>query len=230
LEEDMPAIEAGLQPLDRLIQLDGQDIVSGAFLNMYLAKNGDRSIEVTVDRNGEAVIIPIKPIIKEGETSPRFGFAYDFEYKTEIVHVNPAQQIVIFADTMKRTLYALLHKGSDVHIRNMSGPVGIVHSLTRMAEISIIDLLWMLALINVNLAIFNLLPIPVLDGGHMLFATISKGIGRPLPRKVMENVQGAFMILLLCFIIYVSFFDINRVGYDIGLIEEKMVEATTDEP
>ncbi len=230
LEDDMPAIEAGLQPLDRLIQLDGQDIVSGAFLTMYLAKNGDRSIDVTVDRNGEEVIIPIKPRIKEGETSPRFGFAYDFQYKTEIVHVNPAQQIVIFADTMKRTLYALLHKDSNVQVRNMSGPVGIVHGLTRMAEIGFIDLLWMLALINVNLAIFNLLPIPVLDGGHMLFATISKGIGRPLPRKLMENVQGAFMILLLCFVIYVSFFDINRVGYDIGLIEEEPLEQVEDAP
>ena len=230
LEDDMPAIEAGLQPLDRLIQLDGQDIVSGAFLTMYLAKNGDRSIDVTVDRNGEEVIIPIKPRIKEGETSPRFGFAYDFQYKTEIVHVNPAQQIVIFADTMKRTLYALLHKDSNVQVRNMSGPVGIVHGLTRMAEIGFIDLLWMLALINVNLAIFNLLPIPVLDGGHMLFATISKGIGRPLPRKLMENVQGAFMILLLCFVIYVSFFDINRVGYDIGLIEEEPLEQAEDAP
>lgn len=229
-EDDMPAIEAGLQPLDRLIQLDGQDIVSGAFLTMYLAKNGDRSIDVTVDRNGEEVIIPIKPRIKEGEISPRFGFAYDFQYKTEIVHVNPAQQIVIFADTMKRTLYALLHKDSNVQVRNMSGPVGIVHGLTRMAEIGFIDLLWMLALINVNLAIFNLLPIPVLDGGHMLFATISKGIGRPLPRKLMENVQGAFMILLLCFVIYVSFFDINRVGYDIGLIEEEPLEQVEDAP
>jgi regulator of sigma E protease len=225
LEEGMPAIEAGLEPLDRLIQLDGQDIVSGAFLSMYLAKNGDGTINVTVDREGEQLVIPIKPKIKPGEDSPRFGFAYDFDYKTEIDHVNPAQQIAIFADTMKRTLYALVHKDSNVAVKNMSGPAGIVHGLTRMAEIGFIDLLWMLALINVNLAIFNLLPIPVLDGGHILFATISKVIGRPLPRRLMENVQGAFMIMLLGFVIYVSFFDINRIGYDIGLIEDEPVET-----
>ncbi|MBL6838073.1 MAG: site-2 protease family protein, partial [Puniceicoccaceae bacterium] len=63
--------------------------------------------------------------------------------------------------------------------------------------------------------------IPVLDGGHMLFATISKIIGRPLPRRLMENVQGAFMILLLGFVIYVSFFDVSRVGRDIGLIQDE---------
>lgn len=226
LEADMPAIESGLEAMDRLIKLDGEIIISGAFLNTYLSKHGDRSIDVTVERKGKEVTIPIQPRIKEGETSPRFGFAYDFQYKTERVHYNPVEQLYRFAETMKMTLYALIHKNSDVKVKNMSGPVGIVHGLTRMAQIGFIDLLWMLALINVNLAIFNLLPIPVLDGGHMLFATISKLIGRPLPQKFIENLQGAFMILLLGFVIYVSFFDVGRVGRDIGLIDD---EAATEE-
>ena len=221
LEPDMPAIESGLEPMDRLIKLDGEVIISGAFLNTYLSKHGDRSIDVTVERKGKEVTLPIHPRTKEGETSPRFGFAYDFQYKTERVHYNPVEQLYRFAETMKMTLYALIHKNSDVKVKNMSGPVGIVHGLTRMAQIGFIDLLWMLALINVNLAIFNLLPIPVLDGGHMLFATISKMIGRPLPQKFMENLQGAFMILLLGFVIYVSFFDVGRVGRDIGLISDE---------
>ena len=226
LEPDMPAIESGLEPMDRLIKLDGEVIISGAFLNTYLSKYGDRSIDVTVERKGKELTIPIQPRIKEGETSPRFGFAYDFQYKTERVHYNPVEQLYRFAETMKMTLFALIHKNSDVKVKNMSGPVGIVHGLTRMAQIGFIDLLWMLALINVNLAIFNLLPIPVLDGGHMLFATISKLIDRPLPQKFMENLQGAFMILLLVFVIYVSFFDVGRVGRDIGLIDD---EAPTEE-
>ena len=220
LEPGMPAIDAGLEPGDRLIQLDGEAIISGAFLSTYLANHGDRSIDVTVERDGKQITLPIKPRIKEGEQSPRFGFAYDFQYKTEVVHYNPIEQLYRFAETMKMTLYALIHKNSDVKVKNMSGPVGIVHGLTRMAQVGFIDLLWMLALINVNLAIFNLLPIPVLDGGHMLFATLSKLIGRPLPQKLMENVQGAFMVLLLGFVIYVSFFDVGRVGRDIGLIED----------
>ena len=227
LEPDMPAIEAGLKPGDRLIRLDGEDIISGAFLSTYLTKYGDRNIDVTVERDGKELTLPIQPKIKEGEQSPRFGFAYDFQYKTEVVHYNPVEQLYRFAETMKMTLYALIHKNSDVRVKNMSGPVGIVHGLTRMAQIGFIDLLWMLALINVNLAIFNLLPIPVLDGGHMLFATISKIIGRPLPRRLMENVQGAFMVLLLCFVIYVSFFDVGRLGRDVGLIDDEApVEET----
>lgn len=220
LEPGMPAAEAGLERGDRLLRLDGKDIISGGFLTTYLARYGDRTIEVTVERNGRELSLSIQPRIKEGETSARFGFAYDFEYKTERVHYNPVEQLYRFAETMKMTLYALIHRNSDVRVKNMSGPVGIVHGLTRMAQIGFIDLLWMLALINVNLAIFNLLPIPVLDGGHMLFATISKLIGRPLPQRLMENVQGAFMILLLGFVIYVSFFDVGRVGRDIGLLDD----------
>ena len=224
LEADMPAIEAGLKPGDRLIRLDGEDIISGAFLKTYLDKYGDRSIDVTVEREGKQLTLPIQPKIKVGEESPRFGFAYDFKYKTQTVYYNPIEQLYRFAETMKMTLYALIHKNSDVGVKNMSGPVGIVHGLTRMAQVGFIDLLWMLALINVNLAIFNLLPIPVLDGGHMLFATAAKVIGRPLPRKLLENMQGAFMLILLSFIIYVSFFDVGRVGRDIGLIKEETPE------
>lgn len=220
LDPEMPAYEAGLQPGDRLLALDGNDIISGDYLAQYLSRHGDRSIDVTYEREGEVTTVAIQPRVKKGETSPRFGFAYRFDYKKERIHYNPVEQLHLFVDTMRRTLYALVNKNSNVQVKNMSGPVGIVHGLTRMAQIDLIDLLWMLALINVNLAIFNLLPIPVLDGGHMVFATISKCIGRPLPQRLMEKVQGGFMILLLGFILYVTFFDVSRLGYDVGLIDD----------
>ncbi|HBO58038.1 MAG TPA: hypothetical protein DD622_06315, partial [Opitutae bacterium] len=168
--------------------------------------------------------------VKAGELSPRFGFAYDYPFKTERVHYNPPEQILQFANTMRRTLFALIHKGSDVKVRNMSGPVGIVHGLSTMARYGWVDLIWFLALINVNLALFNLLPIPVLDGGHMLFATLSKVIGRPLPRKLMESTQFAFVLLLLGFVAYVSFFDIGRVGRSAGLIHDDGVANEAVDP
>ena len=112
---------------------------------------------------------------------------------------------------MQRTLYALLNTNSDVGLKNMSGPVGIIHGLNIMARQGWVDFIWFLALINVNLAIFNLLPIPVLDGGHMLFATLSKILRRPLPVSIMVNLQTAFVSLLLLFIVYVTFFDLRRI-------------------
>ena len=229
LESDMPGLAAGLQTGDRILELDGERVISSGFLSTYLANHGDRSIAITVERDGDTIVIPVQPRIKAGEQLPRFGFAYDYPFKTERVHYNPAEQMLQFANTMRQTLYALIHRDSDVKVRNMSGPVGIVHGLSTMARYGWVDLIWFLALINVNLALFNLLPIPVLDGGHMLFATIAKLIGRPLPRKLMERVQFAFVLLLLAFVAYVSFFDIGRVGRSAGLIkDEAPVEAPAE--
>lgn len=213
LEPNMPAYQAGLKIKDRLIALDGESITSGAFLKTYLIKNQNRSIDVTVKRNGQTLILPIQPRIKTeaGETKPRFGFAYDYDYKVQRIHEDPITQLAGFAQTMQRTLYALLNTNSDVGLKNMSGPVGIIHGLNIMARQGWVDFIWFLALINVNLAIFNLLPIPVLDGGHMLFATLSKILKRPLPISIMVNLQTAFVSLLLLFIVYVTFFDLRRI-------------------
>jgi regulator of sigma E protease len=213
LENNMPAYQAGLQIQDRLIALDGELITSGAFLKTYLTKNQNRSINVTIKRNGQTLILPIQPRIKTeaGETQPRFGFAYDYDYKVQRIHEDPITQLSGFAQTMQRTLYALLNKNSDVGLKNMSGPVGIIHGLNIMARQGWVHFIWFLALINVNLAIFNLLPIPVLDGGHMLFATLSKILRRPLPLSIMVNLQTTFVTLLLIFVVYVTFFDLRRI-------------------
>lgn len=220
VQSNMPAAAAGLQSGDKLLALDGNPIESSAFLSLYLKNHTGGPINLTVQRNGEEVVLPIEPKIAPGENSPRFGFAYIYEAKMEHVHRNPVEQMVIMANNMRQTLYALVNTNSDVRVRNMSGPVGIVHGLSSMARYGIMDLIWFLALINVNLALFNLLPIPVLDGGHMFFATVSKIIGRPLPRKLMENLQVGFVLLLLSFVVYVSFFDVKRVGLDIGVIND----------
>ena len=230
VQRGMPAAAAGMLPGDQPVALNGEPITSSAFLSVYLKKHQGGPIDVTLLREGEEVILAIEPKIAPGEESPRFGFAYYYEAQTEHVHRNPIEQLGIMAYTMKSTLVALVHSDSDVKVRNMSGPVGIVHGLTAMARYGWIDLIWFLALINVNLAIFNVLPIPVLDGGHMLFATIAKVIGRPLPRKVMEAAYTACIALLLSFVIYVSFFDVKRVGKDIGIgQDEESVAAQAEE-
>jgi regulator of sigma E protease len=235
VQENMPAFEAGLLPGDQPIALNNEPITSSAFLSVYLKNHKGGIINVTVLREGNEVTLPIEPRIASGEDSPRFGFSYYYEAQTELVHLNPVEQISAMARTMKSTLVALVSPKSDVKVRNMSGPVGIVHGLTAMARYGWIDLIWFLALINVNLAIFNVLPIPVLDGGHMLFATISKITGRPLPRKIMEGAYTACIVMLLSFVIYVSFFDVKRVGQDMGIGQDMEApaaqpeEATTEE-
>ena len=94
------------------------------------------------------------------------------------------------------------------------------------AQADIRLVLWFTILVNINLAIFNLLPIPVLDGGHMLFATVAKIRGRALPSNFIMTTQSVFMMLLLTMILYVSFFDVRRLVRD---NTPPPSEETTDE-
>jgi regulator of sigma E protease len=93
--------------------------------------------------------------------------------------------------------------------------VGIARGFHQTAQIDIRLVLWFTILVNVNLAMFNLLPLPVLDGGHMLFATIGKLRGRPLPPSFIVNVQTVFVALLFTMVLYVSFFDVRRIARDV---------------
>ena len=221
VQESMPAFEAGMLPGDQILALDGQAVTSSAFLSLYLDKHEGGLIDVSILREDKEVVLPIEPRVATGETRPRFGFAYGYNIPTVRVHLNPFEQITAMARQMKQTLTALISLKSDVKIGNMSGPIGIVHGLTTMVRYGWIDLIWFLALINVNLAIFNLLPIPVLDGGHMTFATYRKLTGRPVPRRIMEGSFTICIVLLLSFMAYVSYRDALRVGLDAGFIENK---------
>ena len=137
------------------------------------------------------------------------GFTPKFKIIT--TYPNPLTLIVRRVKDMYLTLTGLVSPQSDVKLRNMSGPVGIVNHLSVFAKIGFKKLLWFVVFINVNLAILNLLPIPVLDGGHMMFATIEKIRGKPLPIPFLERAQMLFVVLLFSFMLYVTFFDVQRI-------------------
>jgi regulator of sigma E protease len=92
----------------------------------------------------------------------------------------------------------------------MSGPVGIAHVLYLSARDSLAMLLFLVIFINVNLAIVNLLPIPALDGGHIVFAIVEAIRGKPLPQKFLATSQLVFMALLLSLMAYITLHDIGR--------------------
>lgn len=116
-------------------------------------------------------------------------------------------------DSLRMTttvLGALLHPQSDIQVKNLSGPVSIGRMIHQASKISFRTLLWLTAFINVNLALLNLLPIPVLDGGHMLFATIAKLRGGRLPAQLVAGAQSVFMVLILGLMCYILFYDSLR--------------------
>ena len=218
LQPDMPAIKAGLEEGDQLVSVDGNKIFSFAHLVDYLMKleNG-KEIALTVRKGAESGLeqtynlLPVEKDMQEGNiVTKRKLIGFSPRFKTITTYPNPLLLIVSRVKDMYHTLTGLVSPQSDVKLRNMSGPVGIVNNLSIFASIGFKKLLWFVVFINVNLAILNLLPIPVLDGGHMVFATIEKLRGKPLPLAFLERSQMLFVVLLFSFMLYVTFFDFQR--------------------
>jgi regulator of sigma E protease len=131
-----------------------------------------------------------------------------------ITHPEPVAQIKETVVGMYRTITAMLSPSSDIGPSKLTGPIGIAREFHRQAKWDFRRVLWFTILLNVNLAIFNLLPIPVLDGGQMVFATIARLRGRALPLNFVMTAQSVFMVLLLSMAIYVSIFDLRRWARD----------------
>jgi regulator of sigma E protease len=127
-----------------------------------------------------------------------------------LTYPDPVSQITDNFVMTFRVLAGLINPQSDLSVSKLSGPVGIIRMFNATAQSDFRLVLWFTILVNVNLAIFNLLPIPVLDGGQMLFATVARLRGRALPANFIMTMQSVFMVLLLSLIVYVSFFDTRR--------------------
>ena len=98
----------------------------------------------------------------------------NFRSRRMITHVDPIEQFENIIVTTLQVLGSLFDSDSDVSIRNLSGPPGIIRVINELSKIDIRHVIWFVCLLNINLAIINLLPIPVLDGGHIAFATLAK--------------------------------------------------------
>ena len=218
---------AGLQIGDRLRSLDGRVLTSGVtYFEGLTARPGEPSALV-VERAGELVTLTIPPRPAAAKQAADLGLAFDPEII--LIHPSPWKQVRDTARMTARTFWSLLHHDSDVGISKLSGPIGIARIFHMTAQADVRLVLWFTILVNVNLAIFNLLPLPVLDGGHMLFATIGKLRGRALPAGFIQSVQSAFVLLLLMMMIYVSFFDVRRIARDVAPAKTE-TEAAPAEP
>jgi RIP metalloprotease RseP len=134
-----------------------------------------------------------------------------FENEVVIKHPTPTQQIWDTIIVTFRTIGGLFNKNSDISAKHLMGPVGLMETLHTFAKTSFMWLLWFVILLNVNLAILNLLPLPVLDGGVIAIAITEKVTGWKSTGKVFSKIQTVCFALLLGLIIYVTFFDFKRI-------------------
>jgi regulator of sigma E protease len=211
-----PAEQAGVLRGDRIVSVDGVPMFSRSAVSEHLAQNPNRASVFVFDRGGQLITITIKPRIEtgpNGQTIARIGLQY--RENIIVVHPTPWSQISENAAKTFRTLGSLISPTSDVGPSKLSSPLGIARVFYQQAQWDIRRVLWFTILVNVNLAIFNLLPIPVLDGGQMLFATINRLRRRDLPANFIVATQSAFFVMLMSLILYVGYHDVRRWAQDI---------------
>lgn len=221
------AAQYGLQVGDRLKTLDGAPLLNLVALLDALQEKTPRAHELGVERAGAMLTVAI-PADRPAEARGILGAG--FRTAVGLVHHDPVEQIATHIASTFRVLWSLIHPDSDIGVSKLSGPVGIGKIFWDASEAGLRYVLWIAILVNVNLAVFNLLPIPVLDGGHMLFATIGRIRGRTLSPNFIASLQSVFIVLLFSMIIYVTFFDVKRIARDVRADAQAREAAETPPP
>ncbi|MGD0744041.1 MAG: RIP metalloprotease RseP [Verrucomicrobiota bacterium] len=210
-----PAEKAGLKTGDHIISFAGVPIASRDQLIDLIRKCGGQANAMRVERAGEKLALNITPNIDPTTKTGRIGVALGVDstqvYMVQKPGPTPWEQVHDVLDKTFATIGALLHsRETGVGAKDMSGPVGILSILAAQVKTDYRLALSFLVLLNINLAIINLLPMPVLDGGHILMAIIEKIWRRPLSLKFVEYTTTAFAMLLISLMLYITFFDVKR--------------------
>ena len=221
-----PAAAAGLKHGDIILGYDGQRIYSPVALGAYVESRANQPIALLVDRHGQKLTLPVTPQLLPNEKTPRIGIAWDTSGRMSISHPNPIEQVYNSVTNTLDTIGAVASPKSDVKLQHLSGPVGIfrIYYLLFENERGWQLALWFSVILNVNLAILNMLPIPVLDGGHIVLALIEAVRRKPVNIRVLEIVQTGCAVVIIGYIAYISFFDFG------DLVSEKRGQEEAPAP
>jgi regulator of sigma E protease len=215
-----PAAAAQLVKGDVILTIDGKPLRSLSHFSQYLreqnwktvhlgirtAAGGDRGVELT----------PKRPLMPAG-SDPMVGIQWDAsgEVDIRIVHPEPIRQVRDSLRMMWITITGVVARDSNIGVDHLSGPVGIAKMLYQLLQMENgwSRILAFMVLFNVNLAVLNMLPFPVLDGGHITLAILEKIFGRPVKARPLEILQTFCALLLISLMLFVTSKDI---GNDIG--------------
>ncbi|MDP8290285.1 MAG: RIP metalloprotease RseP [Candidatus Susulua stagnicola] len=220
--DDYPAKAAGVQEGDRILAVNGNQVEHWMDMadEIYQAKD---KVDLRIQRKGEIISLTIP--LQQKEITDDFGkrknvsiigIGTSSAIKT-VKYKFPQAIIKGFESLFKLTL--LVIKGFTFMILGiipfkeaMAGPVGIYFITSQVMKIGIVATLHLVAALSVSLAIINLFPIPVLDGGHLLFFFMEKVRGKPISEKVEDNLTRVGLSLLILLIVFVFYNDIVRFG------------------
>ena len=206
------AERAGLKDGDEFVSIEGVPIYSSEQLRSLVGKRTDLPTTVKVLRRGRPLTLTVTPELSPDEKVGRMGVQLGDRLEVVKPGPNPFQQIRDVLASMIGLVEALLHsKETGVGPSSVSGPVGILglwwYGIVTGGLLQGINIAVML---NVNFAIINLFPFPVLDGGHIVFAAIEAVRRRPLNARIVQGLSTAFAVLLITFMLYITVGDFKK--------------------
>src|SRR5881398_2709652 len=230
VEPKTPAAAAGLRPRDIILGFDQTPIYNPVALLEYISKHPKDQLVLHVERGGASFDVPVRPTLlpTDGEMKPRIGIQWDTTGKISIGHPNPIEQIYDSVTSTLKTIGAVASPKSDVKLQHLSGPVGIgrIYYLLFQNERGWQLALWFSVILNVNLAILNMLPIPVLDGGHIVLSIIESVRRKPVNMRVLEVVQTSCAAVIIGYMLYITFFDVQ----DLPFVRKKLDQLEAQSP
>ena len=206
--------QTGLQVGDEIIAINGRKCYIANDVIYEFARTQNGAADFTVIRDGKE--IELEDVTFETYTDEETGLKQmiiDFTVEpitktVSTVFTEAANWTISLARMVFLSLVDLIT--GNVAINQMSGPVGIVSTISEAVSYGIESVLMILAMITINLGVFNLLPFPALDGGRLVFLLIELVRGKPIDQKYEMWVNGAGMLVLFAFMIFVTFSDITR--------------------
>ena len=205
--------QTGLEAGDKVLAVNGRRCFVANDMLYELMRTEDYSASFTVLRDGKKVELPCVQFDtwqdEGGETHMSLGFTVYGIKKTPVNVIKEAWNSVLYYGRIIFTSLMDLLRGRE-SINDLSGPVGIVTAIGQAASYGWQDLLELLALITVNVGIFNLLPFPALDGGKVVFLLIEGVTGHAVPEKIQSGLTLAAFALLFALMIFATYNDIVR--------------------
>jgi len=221
VNKEFPAYHAGIRPGDRIIAVDGQEVSNWEELSKAIRSSKGETIKLTIKREGKTLTIVVPPKIRKAKN------IFGEEKEVRMIGITASQEIVkqsvgpIKAIGMgfRRTweiiylTFVSIAKIIErvIPAKTIGGPIMIMQMAGQQAKEGVVNFVLFMALISINLGILNLLPIPVLDGGHLFFMFFEVIFGKPLSVRKMEIAQNIGLALLILLMVFAFYNDLSRI-------------------